>query len=72
MEDYPNQGGGLSPLGYAGTEARGVMVPTVKQRIAAAVQQAEARLAAVKRAKEILDKNPDLEELLDIMQRSHF
>lgn len=47
-------------------------VPTVKQRLALAVQQAEERMAAVTRAKEILDKNPELEELLDIMQRSHF
>jgi hypothetical protein len=47
-------------------------VPTVKQRLDMAVRQAEERLAAVKRAKEILDKNPDLEELLNIMQKSHF
>ena len=51
---------------------RSSRVPTVKQRIAMAVKQAEDRLVAVKRAQEILAKNPDLEELLDIMQRSHF
>ena len=47
-------------------------MPTLKQRLEMAVQQAEEKLAAVKRAKEIFDKNPDLEELLNIMQRSHF
>lgn len=46
--------------------------PNLKERLALAVQQAEERLAAVKRAKEIFEKNPDLEELLNIMQRSHF
>ena len=46
--------------------------PTLKDRLKLAVQQAEEKLVATKRAKEILDNNPDLEELLDIMQRSHF
>jgi hypothetical protein len=49
-----------------------VHAPSLKQRIEMAVKQAEERLAATKRAREILDKNPDLEELLNIMQRSHF
>ena len=46
--------------------------PNLKDRLTMAVQQAEEKLAAVKRAKEIFDKHPDLEELLNIMQRSHF
>lgn len=53
-------------------DAKMVRQATIKNRIEMAVNQAEERLAAVKRAKEILDKNPELEELLDIMQRSHF
>lgn len=47
-------------------------MPTIKDRIANAVIQAETRLAQVKRAREILDKNPELEELLNIMQSAHF
>jgi hypothetical protein len=46
--------------------------PTIAQRIDMAVKQAEERLLAVKRAKELFEKNPDLEELLNIMQRAHF
>lgn len=46
--------------------------PNLQDRLKKAVQQAEEKLAAVKRAAEILAKNPELEELLNIMQRSHF
>ena len=69
---------GLVPGGYLGENAaydspsKMARMPTLKQRLEMAVQQAEEKLAAVKRAKEIFDKNPDLEELLNIMQRSHF
>lgn len=52
--------------------AKMASVPTIKDRISLAVQQAEDRLMQVKRAQEILAKNPELEELLNIMQRSHF
>ena len=47
-------------------------MPSLKQRLDMAVVQAEEKLRAVTRAKEIFEKNPDLEELLNIMQRSHF
>lgn len=47
-------------------------VPTLAQRIDGAVRSAEERLAAVKEASEILARNPDLERLLNIMQRNHF
>lgn len=60
---------------YAGesiSNAKMVSQPTIAQRIDMAVQQAEARLVAVKRAKELFEKNPDLEELLNIMQSAHF
>ena len=64
-------------LGYAMTEspyadAKMVQMPTMKTRLALAVAQAEQRLAEAKRAKEIFDAHPELEELLDIMQRGHF
>lgn len=47
-------------------------MPTLKERLELAVKQAEEKLNSVKRAKEILEKNPDLEELLNIMQKNHF
>lgn len=62
-------GGGLQ--GY-GAGAQMVHVPTLKERLDMAVRQAEERLASAKRAREIFAKNPDLEELLNIMQRSNF
>lgn len=69
-------GGALSPQYYGGSEspsaAKMAHMPTLKQRLDLAVLQAEEKLTAVKRAREIFEKNPDLEELLNIMQRSHF
>ena len=53
---------------YAGSKRE----PTMIERADMALAQAERRLADMKRAKEILDNNPDLGELLNIMNRSHF
>jgi len=47
-------------------------MPTLRERLDLAVAQAEERLAAVKEAREIFDRNPDVEKLLDLMQRAHF
>ena len=47
-------------------------MPTLAERLDGAVRDAEQRLAAVKEAREIFERNPDIERLLDIMQRSHF
>ena len=71
MEDYPLTGG-LYQSSENALSAKMVSVPTIAQRIDMAVKQAEERLAAAKRAKVLFEKNPDLEELLNIMQRSHF
>ena len=46
--------------------------PTLQQRLDAAVKEAEARLAEAKEARDILSRNPDLERLLNIMQRGRF
>ena len=51
---------------------RMVGLPSMKQRLEAAVVEAESRLADAKRARDILNGNPDLEELLNIMQRGRF
>ena len=47
-------------------------MPTLKSRLEEAVRNAEQRLAEARRAREIFDKHPELEELLNIMQRGHF
>ena len=68
-------GGQLLPAGYGGEqqgEGKMAYQPTLKQRLDLAVEQAEGRLVAVKEAREIFERNPDIERLLDIMQRSHF
>ena len=68
-------GGQLLPMGYSGEqqgEGKMAYQPTLKQRLDLAVEQAEGRLVAVKEAREIFERNPDIERLLDIMQRSHF
>lgn len=44
----------------------------LKQKLAYNVQRAEQQLKDAKRAQEILDKNPELEELINIMQRQRY
>jgi len=44
--------------------------PTMKERIKMAVDRAEEQLADAKRAQQILDSNPELQELIDIMNRA--
>ena len=59
-----------SPSGYY--DQKMAHQPTMKQRLDLAVKQAEDRLAKVKEAQEIFERNPDIERLLDIMQSAHF
>lgn len=47
-------------------------MPNMRERMNSAIKQAEERLARTREAKEILDKNPDLERLLNIMQQGVF
>lgn len=61
-----------APTPYYDELSKMARIPTIKERCELAVKQAEDRLAAVKRAREILDKHPDIEELLNIMQSSNF
>ena len=68
MFDNPS----AAPQAYYGGEAKMARMPTLKERLDLAVTQAEERLSAVKEAREIFSRNPDIEKLLDLMQRSHF
>jgi hypothetical protein len=52
--------------------AKMAMQPTLKSRLEGAVLRAEEQLKAAKEAKEIFDRNPDLEKLLNIMQKGLF
>ena len=45
---------------------------TVRERMDLAIKQAKEKLARTKEAAEILNKNPDLERLLNIMQQGVF
>lgn len=72
MSDWDRLGGGNEISAASQYDAKMASVPTLKDRLNFAVAQAEKRLADAKEAREIFDKNPDLERLLDIMQRSHF
>ncbi len=65
-------GSELSNEAYQLQKAVSVGQVTLKTRLELAVRQAEERLAEAKRAREILNKNPELEELLNIMQKGHF
>ena len=44
----------------------------LKDRIASAVFQAQERLDAAKEAQEIFERNPDLEKLINAIQRGQF
>jgi len=71
---FPEQlayGGGVS-TSLMDPSAKMARMPTLRERIAMAVKQAEDRLQATKRAQELFEKNPDLEELFNIMQNGHF
>jgi hypothetical protein len=46
--------------------------PTLQERLDMAVKDCEARLAEAKEARDIFARNPDLERLLDIMQKGRF
>lgn len=53
------------------TSAQMVRQATPTERARFAVKAAEERLKCAKEALEILERNPDLERLLDIMQNNH-
>lgn len=53
-------------------EPKMATAPTLKQRLEFAVVEAEQRLTEAKEARDIFDRNPDLERLLNIMQKGRF
>jgi hypothetical protein len=61
---------------YPEAQQKGVLLDpfsnTFKARIARAIEQAEQQLTDARRAKDIFEKFPELEELLNIMQKGRF
>jgi len=72
MDESLTNFGGQSAMTGGYDSPKMVRQPTLKERLTLSVEQAERKLADVKRAKEIFDNNPELEELLNIMQRGNF
>ena len=66
---YPTAG---VSQGMQACEPKMAMTPTLKQRLEGAVNRAEEQLAAAKEARELFDRNPDIEKLLNLMQRGLF
>lgn len=64
--------GGSGPMQEQYASAKMARMPTMRERIDMAVKQAEDRLAAAKEAQEIFNRNPDLEKLINAMQRGGF
>lgn len=72
MSDYETTGGyPMQSMGGSNMPSA-VMAPTLKLRMEQAVKDCESRLADAVRAREILNAHPELEELLDIMQKGLF
>ena len=73
MDDF-SPGGLLNKYESGGctTSPSMARMPTLKERLSLAVKQAEDQLKVAQEAKEIFDRNPDLERLLDLMQKGRF
>ena len=62
----------MSNVGLMAQEqGRMVRMPSLKDRLAEAASRAEQQLEDARRAKAIFEAHPELEKLLDIMQRGH-
>lgn len=46
--------------------------PTLRQRLQAAEAEATRKLKTIQEARELLDRNPDMEKLTDLLGRFHF
>ncbi len=58
---------------YAGESmAKSVRMPTLAERLDLAVKRAQEQLDNAKEAREIFNRNPDLERLLNLMQNNNF
>lgn len=66
-------GGGSGAGQYAeALSAKTIRMPTLAERMDMAIKDAEDRLRDLKESREILNANPQIEKLLDIMQKGRF
>ena len=72
MNGLVSGGGGPYPRDAEMMQGKISQAPSLKSRLAMAVKDAESRLADAVRAKEIFVMHPELEALLNIMQRGRF
>jgi hypothetical protein len=75
MHDLPFGDMGGAAQVYRGEDALNAKVAgpmTMEMRLNMRIAQCEKQLADAKRAKEIFEKNPELEELINILNRSGF
>lgn len=56
--------------GLQATATPGFLLPNYGKRLEVALQQAEQRLADLKRTQEIFTQHPEFEELLTLLQRN--
>lgn len=65
-----SEGGSLPSSNY--NQVKMAHQPNLQQRLDLAVTRAEEQLRDAKEARDIFARNPDLERLLNIMQKGHF
>lgn len=65
-------GGAIAYQDTGGLNAKSVGPMTMEMRLNMRIAQCEKQLSDAKRAKEIFEKNPELEELINILNRSGF
>lgn len=69
---YPNEGAMVGQGTYGADSLKMIHAPSLQQRLDMAVEQAKERLREAEEARDILSRNPDLERLLNIMQKGRF
>lgn len=72
MSDFDNYAMQQKQAGILGMMNTSSRPPTLQERLDMAVTNAEQQLADAKEARDIFQRNPDLERLLDIMQKGRF
>lgn len=71
-DNFGIQGGSSPSYSSEQMDTKMAMVPTLKSRLDRSVEDCKSRLADAVRAREILNAHPELEELLNIMQKGRF
>lgn len=65
-------GGGMIQASEDYSQTKMTRMPTMKERLDLAVKRAEIQLADAKEARAILDQHPELERLINLLQKGSF